>query len=111
VELGTACCLQVKACGNFIELHYKVIKACLSSSIFSIFVNIIFPPVNMNIYSRPVKSTLLPLQLLEYGIMQCLVFRPNFVLTGFILKGQVCKKSYGASFGCRKTAHPNYVMA
>jgi hypothetical protein len=67
--------------------------------------------VNMNIHSCPVKSTLLPLQLLEYGVMQYCVIRPNFVLTWFVLKGQVCEKSYGASFWCRKSAHPYYVMA
>jgi hypothetical protein len=66
----------------------------------------------MNIHSYPVKSTLLPLQLLEYGVMQYLFIRPNFVLTGFVLKSHVCeKKPYFASFGCRKTAHPNYVIA
>lgn len=36
-----------------------------------------FPPVNVNMHSCPVKSALLPLQLLEYGVMQCLVIRPK----------------------------------
>lgn len=52
-------------------------KTYLSSSIFSIFVSNLFPPVNMNMHSCPVKSALLPLRLLEYGVMQCHVIRPK----------------------------------
>ena len=59
--------------------------------IFSIFVNILFLPMNMNMHSCPVKSVLLPLQLLKYGVC------PKFVFAGCVLQGQLCEKSYGAS--------------
>lgn len=89
-------------------------KAYLSSRLFSNFVSILFPLVKRNMHSCPVKSALLPLQLLEYDVMHCPVIRPKLCTRKMSFKSPSMWKVLCCEFrkeGCVRKNCPSKLCA